>query len=1424
MNHQLAADGTDSDDSDGGDGRSARGRGDGDEVTDVSEGGEDRKPRREQRGALGSSSSSSGGGNGGNQHSHAGGSLLKRRHGSGADSGATTGSMNRSSATGSLGSDSDEGGRAVASAGSNGSGQRTSLPDTSGAVGEEYSAGSSRRAARVPAAGAGVGSNLLSQPRRWRPAASDEKAHAGEPRLDPRSATGSSDSDISGAGGGAGRGDRQSSAGPGGGAGAGPLTRHATRPAARAGGVAWRPALTIAAASGRHGAGDGSSSGAKQRPAASHENAHAGLDPRSATGSSGSNNSGGGHVGGVGGRPSSAGTGGGAGAAGPHTRPVTRPAATGGRSGADSRDGGGGGGGGDVSGGAEQRNMWKVTCIPVNMDEAYPDLRSFAAAVKDGAASWHPLRISAALNHAAKLWDSLDRQKQAPARAAGGPATGSGGGHSASASPPGNSTSATTTTNTTTNATTTTNNNNASANGNGSGRGSNCASDEQTLRQTVDRLHAAFLPHVRTMSSSRYSINALWVCAKTGYWGAPGSTFVGAMIRQLRAHKYAILRKSNGQAHGNLWWALSQYFQQAEEGHAKARGFWTAAAALPGQGQRTAKPGPAAAVAVGEGGGGGPAEEAAAARAGGSGAGVVDGRPEEAAAAAAAVQAQAAVAASGMDLLKVSASLIRSQKDLDAESFKTQECCNILLAAARVGFSSDPEFIDHLLSHLVKHPGPFKPQAISNTIYALGELYGDALVTVANPVEEREGEHGPASSSSGGGGSGGGGGGSGGAIAAADAPGQPLPGLWAHVRALARLALRLGLQRFSEQELSNMTYGLARLGYRMGGRGSNTWAEKAAEEDQERGSEAEAGQAQEREPSLEGQRQQQRGQGPAGASAAGDSSEGEEGAATAAGAEDVSVGRFVTLLAEHVRDRVQLSGGQQHQHQAQQPPAEEPQALSLSVTTWALATIGYLDQSYYDTVVQAALHDGCMDRATPQEWGIFLWGLGSQQHQPPRELVRRLYKSVHDAPSEADGIQGSVMLPWALAVLDLYDVDVVSWIASVATPSRIAELEPQGLANFLWSLAAMPEGSIIRHAELVSELVEAANRRMPHQFGIIGRVQLWQVHLEIEAIMNGQSSTAADGTAVGSTERSARRSRPQRLGRAGRKAKGDGALGPAAPVGAATATASASALAPATAPAAVALRRLSAPLVAAARESLLETNQSNSTTKATVLQASVYRHLRGMMLGSQAAAAAAGQPQQQQDRQQRQRRRQRGGSSNSSSADGRLPLGASSDADTPSDSASSPLDGEGSDDDSAAAAATAPGTAAAAAGDAGPQRGGQVARASRKGSRGGSRSGGSDAAVTILRVEQEWLVEALGLRVDVCVWLSDGRVVVVEVDGPCHFFRNQLRTPVPNTLLRDRQLHRVFGRDNVHSVPYWKWDVAASSEQKTRYLTRLLGL
>ncbi|GLC50614.1 hypothetical protein PLESTB_000399600 [Pleodorina starrii] len=303
-----------------------------------------------------------------------------------------------------------------------------------------------------------------------------------------------------------------------------------------------------------------------------------------------------------------------------HSHSHNRPARSTGPGGAAGRRGP------DVAGGG--RNAWRMDYLPQPLAA---DLPSFAAAVRAEAASWHPRKISAALNHTVnKLRGALGGRSERFRRGSHD----GGGGAAAAAEPPAPAPRGHGPRDTNSNS-------NLRSHSDSHSDSDPAVAADAELRQVLDRLHSALLPHIPTMPKPGYATNALW----------------------------------SGQTHGNLWWALSKHEQQQQ---------------LPQQagGQAVVE------TAV--------AETAAAAaqrlREGGSdGSDGSDGGGE-------------GRVAGGMDLLRASAAVIKAQKALDPASFTPQGLCNILLGAARLKYSGDPEFVQRLVEALVEHPGPLVPQ------------------------------------------------------------------------------------------------------------------------------------------------------------------------------------------------------------------------------------------------------------------------------------------------------------------------------------------------------------------------------------------------------------------------------------------------------------------------------------------------------------------------------------------------------------------------------------------------------------------------------------------------------------------------------------------------------------------------------------------
>ncbi|KAG2493127.1 hypothetical protein HYH03_008554 [Edaphochlamys debaryana] len=993
---------------------------------------------------------------------------------------------------------------------------------------------------------------------------------------------------------------------------------------------------------------------------------------------------------------------------------------------------------------------WSVPCDMVHFPSAYPDVPSFADAVRQHAMTWHPLTISAALNHVVHLMEATERLQQ---RLGGG------------------------------------------------GGGAEAARGE--LLRTMDRLQVAFEPHLTSMPTSRYASNSLWVMARTGHWAGPdgGGGFVRALLAALRRSEYRLLQRATAQAHGNLWWALSEYADSLQRGGGGRQG----AAADASDDLLTDDDAPAAAAAAASPYAGGSASQARRRQSGAEAAGVGD-------------------------VLAVSAARVKALPALDPEDYEPQELANILLGAARLGVRDD-ELVGRLGAAFVRHPGPFKPQAVSNFVWSLGELYGrdslhsrtpDERAAAAAATEDAsdDGEEdldpsspSPASPAPT----------SGPAPAAnswrpaAEPPCSPAwggrdresltrgrgPRLsalegWFSFRQVASLALRLGLSQFKPQELSNTAYGLARLGVRLPDRDPSssmastlrrtTEARQAAakeaagrlrsegvdwqdddiflsdSDDDDDPLVALSPPAPSSTPSSASTSTSVTASSPTstpapaststsssspsssspfarGSSNRGSGSRSSSGS-PAAGAVSAWGGRppvelppctleatlvFVRKLARHVRRRLQV---------------EPWGAQALANSAWAFASVNYPRMPLYRQLVSHTLQEGSMALATPQEWSIFCWSLATVRYQPPRLLLQRL-KAALMQPEPWGGTEPMTWstLLWSFAVLNMYDADLITWMVTVGDFTHLQE--EQNVTNVLWALATMPEGALARHAALQRQLLRVVERRWAagEKPNDVGLVQLWQLHLEVEAALAAPApAPAALPPAAGSRRGPAARAPP-----------------PPPP-----------------------LRRLPPDLAAWARATMLRSSSRILSRATTTLQADVSATVVSIMEEGRVAAAVAAAAA---DAAALGRRRRQGGGGGggkrrgAAAASGELTFESDWDADV------SPAD----------AAAT-------------------------------SSSAAADAVLRVVAVEREWLVDPLGTRVDLAVWLSDGRLLAVEVDGPSHYMRNSYTVKLARTILRDRQLARVFGYDNVRCVPYWDWDVRASREARMEYMRAVLGV
>eukprot|EP00198_Chlamydomonas_reinhardtii_P010408 XP_001699745.1 predicted protein [Chlamydomonas reinhardtii] len=470
--------------------------------------------------------------------------------------------------------------------------------------------------------------------------------------------------------------------------------------------------------------------------------------------------------------------------------------------------------------------------------------------------------------------------------------------------------------------------------------------------------------------------------------------------------------------------------------------------------------------------------------------------------------ALAGPAGGAQDLLSVSADVIKRTAVLDPAAWKPQELANMILAHARLSpHVHDPELVAHLVSHFVAHPGPFKPQAISNVLYALGELFGFRTGGVASAQPgamtgsyDEEGADGglplpppdlleqqqtlqlhqqrqptkPAQTAG-----------------QSAGPGRPVrlwklsphpdyPQLHAHCRALAALALRQGLGAFNPQELSNLVYACSKLDRQadIAAAMARARCKSVQHFDTQLGARFEI----EMEPGDQQQLQQQQAEaGPDGSSAAAAAAQWQLPADPAFAMRD-----FVVLLGEEIRERLLVA-----------PHTYVSQALSNSL--YALVAVGYRSQGLMDAAVAALLRGCGMESAKAQEWTLLLWAIASVRYQPPPSVASFLLEHATTRLWVGSDYMCVPTVIWAATVTDMYHPQLVDWVTRCVKHSGPARLLPFGLTNLLWAMSALPPGAVARHAELVDMLLGEVEALGGAAIGTRGRVQLWQTLVEIEA-------------------------------------------------------------------------------------------------------------------------------------------------------------------------------------------------------------------------------------------------------------------------------------------------------------------------------------
>ncbi|KAG2497856.1 hypothetical protein HYH03_004122 [Edaphochlamys debaryana] len=184
---------------------------------------------------------------------------------------------------------------------------------------------------------------------------------------------------------------------------------------------------------------------------------------------------------------------------------------------------------------------------------------------------------------------------------------------------------------------------------------------------------------------------------------------------------------------------------------------------------------------------------------------------------------------------------------------------------------------------------------------------------------------------------------------------------------------------------------------------------------------------------------------------------------------------------------------------------------NISNAAWALAKMGYVDQTWYTGAVKAAERPEVMRGAVPQAWSNVWYALALVRHQPASgRLLERTAEAAGELRQGAKA-QECANLLWALANLRLYDERLVEALAG-----RLGELLGQGsehftgqqLCNCLWALAVMGPDVLSRHSGLVEGLLREAERRWAVEgsvaFSEEDMVQLWQVQLELAHVGGGE--------------------------------------------------------------------------------------------------------------------------------------------------------------------------------------------------------------------------------------------------------------------------------------------------------------------------------
>ncbi|PNH02195.1 hypothetical protein TSOC_011857 [Tetrabaena socialis] len=76
-----------------------------------------------------------------------------------------------------------------------------------------------------------------------------------------------------------------------------------------------------------------------------------------------------------------------------------------------------------------------------------------------------------------------------------------------------------------------------------------------TLHRTLATLAAAYLPLMPRLRDVKHCTLPLWACAKAGYWAGDGLAV--ALLQRLGRGGGELMRQANSQSHAHVWWSLS---------------------------------------------------------------------------------------------------------------------------------------------------------------------------------------------------------------------------------------------------------------------------------------------------------------------------------------------------------------------------------------------------------------------------------------------------------------------------------------------------------------------------------------------------------------------------------------------------------------------------------------------------------------------------------------------------------------------------------------------------------------------------------------------------------------------------------------------------------------------------------------------------